>query len=476
MKFKTLKTRIARSAINKKLASVQNDKNLIDWGTAKPTAKLPTTQKYLIEFLIFADIATPTELLEMREAELNGKASEPYAIRTAIRAFRDTYVMGLCKGCLEIMNPPANMGEVKVCPKCGGDSLAPKSRTLYPTYIESFFTNVMGPRGKVLGKGELNKESDDTVRQKYAVTLETIDDLARVADTKEKAFLFINAQMGMDSADIQTYYLTSQDVEILENPEKDVWVLHHKPRRKETGRGGKAYKNALCGEGLDAYRAYYRKENLRVGSPFMKGKQGAPLESQMMTLYLRNLKQKSGLVVEDMRLDLKTLRAFAFTALSSAEGVFCQGSDFGKFCTGKKVDASIHTYLLAHDKEIEVGYRSIMHKLNPSMAKYQETLDLKDTVAEMGEELIKMKGQLENMQGQITALANGQPGLAQEFKEVLDNPLNSLCDQKGCEFRGEPLVKGPDGLLTCRSTLKEPQAGGGGGRTAHITMYPPGSL
>jgi len=334
MKAKILKKRIARSAINKKLAEVANDKNLLDWGTAKATAKVPTTQKYLIEFLLFAGINTPTELLELRELEVTGRAKEPYAIRTALRLFRDKYVMGLCKECNDIMAEPAKFGEVKTC-KCGGTTLAPKSRTMYPTYVESFFTNVMGPRGKVLGKGELNKESDDTVKKKYAVTLETVDNLARVADTKEKAFLYINIQMGMDSADIQRYFLTSQDMEILENPERDVWVLHHNPRRKESGRGGKEYKNALCGEGLDAYRAYARKEGLTVGSPFMKGKQGAPLEGQMMTLYLANLKKKSGLDVADLRLDLKTLRAFAFTALSSADGVMCQGSDFGKFCTGK---------------------------------------------------------------------------------------------------------------------------------------------
>jgi len=103
------------------------------------------------------------------------------------------------------------------------------------------------------------------------------------------------------------------------------------------------------------------------------------------------------------------------------------------------------------------------------MAKYQETLDLKDIVAEQGEKIIKLEGRMESMQNQITAYINGKPGLAEEFKIAADNPNNYLCDDKEGEHHGKPLVKGPDGLLTCPSTLKPPKAGGGGSPGSSIS-------
>lgn len=458
--------RIPIKLVKETLEANINDPALIEWGTAKPTNRKPGVQRDLITFILWAGYKSPSELIKAREDEMVGKAARN-GIRKKLRAYRDTYIMRICKGCNDLLSKTAEWGKVETCPKCGGKTLAPKSRTNAITNVESFFTNTIGPQGKVMAKGELNKESDDTVTQKYAINLDTVDTLARVADTKEKAFLFINVQTGMDGADIQNYKLTSQDVEVINDPEKTIWVMYHMPRRKETGRGGKPYKNALCGEGLDAYRAYFRKERLGVGSPLVKGKAGQPLESQMMRIYLKNLKDKSGIDVQDLRLDLKTLRSFAFTALTSAQNVMCQGNDFGKFCTGKKVDPSIHTYLIAHDEEIVNGYRSIMEKLNPNMAKYQETVDLKDQVINMAETQIKLVGMIENLQRQVTALENGRTGMAQEFRKEAESANFGRCEKPGCECKGAEIVKGPDGLPTCPSTLK--QTRGGGGPTSHIT-------
>lgn len=398
-KIEKFKSRPVGDAIKAKLVYNHIDKvcegNTIweQWKKAKRTNNTRGYQYGIAEFMVYIGGVTPSELKRQRQEELANPQIDGHITELG-RDFKE-YYRHICKGCGHYIEGEAIVGQKLTCPKCKDTAYAPKTRTSRLCAVEGFFTNTIGLKGKIFGKGELNEESEAVMTEKYNFNVETLGLLADVADTEEAWTIYLASQSGLDPVDMRRLVYTRDVADQVENKETDVIIFHLAPRMKEMGRGGKPFLTAVCGEGAMKFRAYVKKKGLRVGDPVLMGHNRQPLTAQIMRRHLRNCRDKAGIDIGDSSFNFKTLRSFAFTVLTSAQGVMASGGDFGKFCCGKKVPPSIGTYLLGHREEVTTGYKSTMNKMNPNMAKYQETLSLRDRVSTLEKAIFEIKGQME---------------------------------------------------------------------------------